>query len=229
MRLVVFLFAGLLYASPAYAQIGFAAGLNYTALEDIDIQDARTTYENRTGFHVGAYLDLGFGPLNLRPGVYYLQSGDLFESGYVDFLQTYAGLNPEQATPFEDPNEVLELYDEINSLSLQYIIVPVDLRIGTATPVVSPYVFAGPEFRFRLNDIEAEVQDALDLRDFNVGANVGIGFDIGLVGYRLMPEIRYAFDISGITGDNFQVGGVSFEAEEPVTTRTLMLRVGVEF
>ena len=44
-----------------------------------------------------------------------------------------------------------------------------------------------------------------------------------------MPEFRYTFDISGITGDQFNIRGVELNADDDHKSRTFMLRLGLAF
>lgn len=62
-----------LTALPARAQLGVAAGLNYNNLKDIDA--GGLTKDNSTGFHFGAFLNLGSETFSVRPGVFYHRIG----------------------------------------------------------------------------------------------------------------------------------------------------------
>ena len=119
--------AGLLAAPQAHAQLGFGVGLNFAEFDDIqagtDQAAAEATYENSTGYHIGLFYDLAVGPLALRPGVYYRQSGK-----------------------FEVPSDVVGARDEFN---LSLIEIPIDLRLRLATiPIVKPYLLGGPVLMF---------------------------------------------------------------------------------
>ncbi len=50
-----------------------AAGLNYNTIKDIDA--GGLTKDNSTGFHFGAFLNLGGESLSVRPGVFYHRIG----------------------------------------------------------------------------------------------------------------------------------------------------------
>lgn len=63
-------------AGPARAQLGLGAGLNFNDLGDIESGSADATFGNSTGYHVGAFYRIGFGPLDLEPGVFYHRIGD---------------------------------------------------------------------------------------------------------------------------------------------------------
>lgn len=211
-RVTLYVFLGLLLGLsttvPAQAQLrfGVGAGLNYTTLSDIDFGSSSTTYDNRSGWHAGIFVDLGAGPLALRPGVYYLHAGRLFENG----------LSP-----------ALDLLQD--SFDLNFIVVPIDVRLRMGFPFLSPYLLGGPELRFRSDDVDPAIQEALDLRSFNLAGNFGLGVELNLGGYKLMPEFRYSFDISGITGDTVTIGGTEVSADSENKSRAYMLRLGVAF
>lgn len=60
-------------------QLGVAAGLDFESLSDIETTtDAseNATVENATGYHLGVVYELGLGPINLRPGLYYRKVGE---------------------------------------------------------------------------------------------------------------------------------------------------------
>lgn len=195
-------------AGPAQAQLrfGVAAGLNYTTLSDIDLGSSRTTYDNRSGWHAGVFVDLGAGPLALRPGVYYLHAGRLFENGLSPVIDTLQ-----------------------DSFDLNFIVVPIDVRLRFGFPFLSPYLHGGPELRFRSDDVDPGLEEALDLRSFNLGGNFGLGLELNLGGYKLMPEFRYSFDISGITGDTVTIGGNEIQTGGENKSQAYLLRLGIAF
>jgi hypothetical protein len=61
--------------APADAQIGVGAGLNFNDLDNIEAGSVDATFDNATGYHFGAFVDLGAGALSLRPGVFYHRIG----------------------------------------------------------------------------------------------------------------------------------------------------------
>lgn len=60
-------------AQPAQAQLGITGGLNFNNLGDIEGSSA--TFENSTGYHFGAFVDFGLGPVDVRPAVIYHKIG----------------------------------------------------------------------------------------------------------------------------------------------------------
>lgn len=79
--LLVTLFVFVLFGTagvPAQGQFGVSAGLNFDSVSDIETTtntSENATLENATGYHLGVVYDLGFGPVNLRPGLFYRKVG----------------------------------------------------------------------------------------------------------------------------------------------------------
>lgn len=65
----------ILPATPAHAQLGIGAGLNFNDLDDIDAGSSSATLDGSTGYHFGVFVNIGSGALSLRPGVFYHQIG----------------------------------------------------------------------------------------------------------------------------------------------------------
>jgi hypothetical protein len=200
----------------AQAQLGVAAGANFDNLSDIEAENREATFNRATGFHVGLFYDAAFGPLALRPGIFYMDAGD-FSS---DDVQA-GNVNVEQ-----------------QDFSLSLVQIPIDARFRLATlPLISPYLTAGPVFRIELSDDEAETESdgssqalGLNSSDFSVAGNVGIGVEVDLpgAGVRLFPEFRYAFGLTGYASE-FQVPGTdqTIEADDGGNLSSYMLRLGI--
>jgi len=207
--------AATLWLSPpsAEAQIRFGAaiGLNYTDIDDVDFGSTTAVYDSRQGYHIGVFADISVGPLGVRPGVFYMNAGKIFENGLGDLVREV------------DPN--LQFDDDFE---VHYITIPVDLRYRFGLGPVLPYLFLGPELRFRTeNDLIEEVDE--NLKSFGVAGNIGAGVEVSLMGFKLLPEIRMAFDTSGIIDDEITIGDFEFVADEAHELRTIMLRLGVIF
>ena len=196
----------LLMARPSQGQLGIAAGANFDNLGDVEEQDVQASFENATGFHVGVFYDMAVGPLAIRPGLFYMDVGDMqanFEEGTVD------------------PN-----FD--GSFDASLLEVPIDARLRLAAlPLIKPYLLGGPSFRL----VTSESDDFGDsASDFSMAANVGIGLEIGLPTstLRLFPEVRYAFGLSRFAED-FQVQGQGVTVEDSARLNSWMLRLGLAF
>lgn len=207
--LVAGLIALLTLAAPeADAQLrpGIFAGLNYTALGDVDFGSRRAAYASRSGFSVGVFVDMAAGPFAFRPGIGYVNMGSIFQDGLGDVVP-----------------EVDDTFD------VSYIFLPIDARLRLPVPIVVPYLHFGPELRFLSSKGDADVSFRDNLRSFVAAGSVGAGAEVPLGGIRLMPEFRFAFDLSGITPDTWEIRGVSFEADEEPRSRAFVLRLGAAF
>lgn len=188
-------------AAPAQAQFGVAAGLNFESAGDIDTNTQQNaTLENSTGYHVGLVYDLGLGPLNIRPGVFYRKLGQSYDL----------------PSSFEEANADVAAWE-----------VPVDLRFTVfSTPLISPYILAGPKASFLRSDFQ-EIDDELDEVSYSIA--VGIGTDISLgSALTLQPELRYDYGATDYIDESFEVGGVEFTQEDP-TLSAFALRLNVIF
>jgi hypothetical protein len=191
-------------AQPALAAaqgLGFAAGANFDELSEIE-GDARASFDNATGFHVGVFYDVVLGPLAIRPGIVYVDVGEIDPQG--------------------DPGE------ELDELDLALVEVPVDLRLRLTTPVLTPYLLGGPVVRFNAGDDEIL---GAEQRDVSVAGSLGVGVEVPVpgLGLRLFPELRYQFGLTGVTDDPVRVGDVVFEPSEDPELNAFMLRVGLTF
>lgn len=65
----------LISAVPAQAQFGIGAGLNFNDLDDVDTSSGSATFDESTGYHFGLFVNIGSGPVSLRPGVFYHRTG----------------------------------------------------------------------------------------------------------------------------------------------------------
>ncbi len=207
------------YRANAQIRFGAAAGLNYTSIDDVrgavNNADARTAYDNHTGWHVGVFLDMAAGFIAIRPGLYYVDSGPLFEGGFPT--------GNEFSQSFED--EIDSVTDDFNIVN---IAIPVDVRLRLNLPIIKPYVFGGPEFRV-LEQGNISTDFARNLKNFSYGLNVGVGAEVNLLGFHVMPEFRYAIDAAGITEDEITLQGLTFIPNEDHTARSVSLRLGILF
>lgn len=173
-----------LAAPAAHAQLvpsidlGIAGGVNFASLGDA----ANVDLGSSTGYHIGAYADVGVLFFAARTGVYYLRAGDIDTDG----------------------NE------NTDGQTVSFITVPVDFQFQTPTPFVKAYALVGPEFRFPLGDFD-ELGGTFDRSNVNTVANVGLGVKGGLplFGPSGFLELRYSFDVTGINSadgdDDFKV------------------------
>ncbi|MFH1279835.1 MAG: outer membrane beta-barrel protein [Candidatus Eisenbacteria bacterium] len=190
----------------AIIDTGLSVGMNFASLDDVDVKDTKTTYDNKTGWHFGVFAKTALGPLGLRAGAVYLDAGPLFE-GLSDNL------------------EGVTLKDDFD---VRFFVVPIDLQYRLVTPVVKPYLLAGPEIRFNVtssDDFEG------NFKDTQWAANVGVGieFTLPIVGVGVTPEFRYSFALTDLTEDSIEIGGVSYDLSDAFKVGSYHLRVHVSF
>lgn len=187
---------------PALGQgIGLSVGANFNELSDIDSGDHQATFDNASGWHIHLWFDLPVGPAAIRPGVRYMDAGQLF-----DDEGTLIG---------PDPNR------EEQTVTLLEI--PIDVRIRMPLPLITPYVLAGPVLRFPANPSEDEDR----LRSFSFAGGAGIGAELGLAGLQLYPELKYTFGITRFTEEEYEIGGVIVRPDEDQRLNAIMLSLGI--
>lgn len=182
----------------AHAQLGVAAGLNFDELGDVS-GNRSATFENSTGYHFGVFFDTESRPLAFRIGAYYRDMGDV----EVDL----GGLG--------------DIFD------LSLLDVAIDVRMTVLpTPVISPFVSAGPVVSFPSSSNE-EFKDSMESK--SLSGNVGAGLAISLGGMTLIPELRYNIGVSRFLKDEFSIRGVDFTTDELQRQNSVMLRLGLVF
>lgn len=191
--------------SPAKGQFGVAGGLNFESAGDIEATDGSATLDNSTGYHVGLVYELGLGPVDIRPGVYYRRVGE-YDLSNID-------------TQLANARYTVSAWE-----------VPVDVKLTVLpTPLISPYIVGGPKATFPRG--EDEFDDAVE--DISYTFNVGVGADISLPGapLRLQPELRYEFGATGFIDDDrdVEVGGVTFRPQDSPRFSTIALRLHILF
>lgn len=179
--------------------LGLSAGANFTELSDIDTGDRQATFENASGWHIHLWFDLPVGPVAVRPGIRYMDMGELFQTESIDVITGEFGT--------DDVVTLLEI--------------PVDVRIRLGLPIITPYVMAGPVLRFPTGD-EGE-----RLESFSLAGGAGIGLELGLGGMKLYPELKYTFGITRFTKDEYQLGNVTVSPDEDQRLNAVMLSVGI--
>ncbi len=172
-------------AAPAQAQFGVAAGLNFDSAGDISTS-SDATLESSTGYHLGVVYNLGLGPVDLRPGLFYREVGQDYQL----------------PSSLEEANANVAAWE-----------VPVDVRVNVlALPLVKPYFLAGPKASFYQSDFE-DLDD--DLSDVTYSIALGIGADISLGSVILQPELRYDYGATDYIDEEIEVGDIEFTQEDP--------------
>jgi len=171
--------------TPAQAQFGISAGLDFDSVDDIETTtdtDENATLDNSTGYHLGVVYDLSLGPVSLRPGAYYRKVG------------TY---------DFPDSNSDVTAWE-----------FPLDIRLTVVPiPVVSPYLVGGPKATFP--QAEGEFEDQLEDVSYTFDVGVGADVSVPGTEWTLQPELRYEFGATDYVDESFEIGGTEFEPSDP--------------
>ncbi|MEM0964460.1 MAG: hypothetical protein AAGK21_18170, partial [Bacteroidota bacterium] len=114
-----------------------------------------------------------------------------------------------------------------SSFESTFVTLQLDLQLIRRLGPATVYAFGGPEARY-LVDLSNRVGSLDDLRDeselLGVAVNAGAGLRLGIGGLRVGPEIRYAYDLTGV-GSGGQIpapGGNAFEVQEAFDVNTLL-------
>lgn len=192
----------LFVVSTAHAQLGAYVGANFNRLSDINIDEGEGAFDNRTGWHVELFYDFELGPVGIRPGIRYMDAGQLYDDLRRDDDDDFRA-----------------------DVSVNMIEVPLNARFNIgAAPAVKPYLIGGPVLRFPLTD-DDEFND--DLKAIGVAAGIGIGVELNLSSIRVYPEIAYTFGISRFVDDDFTIAGRSFTADDSQYLNAAMVRIGI--
>ena len=191
-------------AVPTQAQLGVAGGLNFESAGDIETSTTdNATLDNSTGYHIGLVYELGLGAATIRPGFFYRRVGT-FEFAPSALPQ---GENRFDVSAWQVP------------LDLRFTVLP--------TPLVSPYVLAGPMATFPRG--EDDFDDATE--EISYSLNVGIGANISLpaTSLKIQPELRYEFGATKFIQDDFEIAGQDFSPQDSPNFSAFGLRVNVIF
>jgi hypothetical protein len=172
------LFVMLVAPGPAAAkvQFGLKAGGNMANITGAYAQDLNTTLKNKVGFVGGVFLAFNMGSVfTLQLEVLYTMKGS--NMSYTDVGTTY-----------------------IEKLYGNYIEIPLLFKFRIPTPLVSPFVFAGPAVGFKLseklteNGTDVPLDQAL-LKNNDYGAIFGGGVNIGS---HFQLDVRYSMGLQKV-------------------------------
>lgn len=104
------------------------------------------------------------------------------------------------------------------TVSADFVTIPIDIKFQTPTPVLKAYGLVGPELRFPIG----EQGTLVNTKSTNVAINVGAGasFNAPLVGPSGFVELRYALDVSGFAEN------LSPDVADDYKLNLFMIRVG---
>ncbi len=190
--LVIAAFAGLMaLPQPAAAgvQFGLKLGGNMAKVTGADAQDLEGTLKSKVGFTGGIFLAFHLGRVvTIQWEALYTMKGASFE--YTDLEDTYTE----------------KLYGN-------YIEIPLLLKITIPTPVIQPFVFAGPSVGFKLsekiqiNGEDIPLEEKL-LKNNDYGAIFGAGLNLGR---NFMLDVRYSLGLQKVID--------TIEGETPVDVK----------
>lgn len=175
--LVIAVFAGLLtLPQPARAdvQFGIKAGGNMARPTGLDAQDPLATLKNKIGFNGGLFLAFNFGRVvTIQWEVLYTMKG-----------ATYVAL---------DDSYTDKLYAD-------YIEVPLLLKLRIPTPIIQPFVFAGPTVGFKLQEkFETDGEEVPLTQNLLKNNDYGAIFGAGLnLGRNFMVDVRYSLGMQKV-------------------------------
>lgn len=154
--------------------LGISVGANFNELNDIEVGSTSATFENSTGYHLGLFLELGGGPISLRPGVFYHKVGR-----------------------YEFPGGT-----EID-LSAIEVPVDIRLSLGSGG-VLRPYILGAPVLTFpRTDEFDDAVEDITLTADIGAGLELNLAglrllpelrYGIGVTEY-----LSDSFEVGGST------------------------------
>jgi hypothetical protein len=164
----LFLVAGCLGFAPAVVSAQTSIGIK-GGLSYATLSDKSPDFDSRTGFAAGIAVDMRSGLIGIQPEILYVQKG-----------VTATGM-PSGSSP-----------------KLDYLEVPVLLKLTLGTPGIQPMVYAGPSAGFRLSCKVAEVtcnSGTIKSTDWSavLGGGVRIGGNKGLT-----LEGRYSWGLKDI-------------------------------
>jgi hypothetical protein len=162
----------------AGVQFGIKGGGNMATLTGADLQDINGTLKNKVGFVAGVFLAFNLGP------VFTLQLEGLYTMKGVD--STY--VDTDTSTTYND------------KLFANYIEIPLLFKFRIPTPLVSPFIFAGPSVGFKLNEKVVENGQDVPLtqalfKNNDYGAIFGGGLNIGS---HFQIDVRYSMGMDKI-------------------------------
>jgi hypothetical protein len=197
-----------LLASPARAQFGVTAGLNFAQMDDFTSSVQNTSvnaaFDNATGYHVGLVYELGSGRWAVRPAAVFRTIG------------TY--------TLPQDPT----VGDLRNEFDLQVVEVPVDVKLRLIDlPLIHPYLLAGPVASFPWG--EGDFSDATEEIALSANVGGGINIDASWLPVALQAEVRYETGVTDMLQNNFTVGGQTFEVRNEPRNSALSVRLNLLF
>lgn len=196
--LFLFAFLGLsiVPSNFANAQVGFSFGSNTNKLTEVD---EFTEFEIARGWHIGIWFDMPVGPLEIRPGLRYLNAGSIFE------------IANDAETAFNDGGSV-GIFE-----------IPIDFRFRFNMDIIRPFVAIGPILRFPSGGGD----DISGIKGMHVAGGFGVGLELQVSRVVLYPELKYVFGITPFLDPEFQIAQRTYRSEDNQLLNGFMLRFAV--
>lgn len=177
MKKIAILFSVILLSTTVYGQFGIKAGFNFNSMKDFNVNDLQSSFEGKTGFHVGLLyelkLPLGFA---LQPELMYTQKGGSVNIG-----------------------------GRSTDLKMNYIQLPVNLQWGVDLVLFRPFIMVSPYVGYAIakgnglfKNIEWE-----HLNKFEYGIGLGAGLEI----WKFQLSGRYCWDLGDLSDFKEGQGG----------------------
>ncbi len=204
---------GLVLPADAQIRMGLIGGLN---LANVSVNpNEEPEPSNLTTFGVGGVLHI-----------------NLADNLALQFEPMYLRKGAKQKGSFTDPD--LGNFSAEAKTKVDYIEVPVMLKVAFGASMTGPYVMAGPMVGFLLSakqtgsisfagveqEIDEDIKDQITNIDFGLGFGAGLSFPAG--NNSLFVEGRYALGLTNINDD-------PEDAQTEVKTREIQILAGVIF
>ena len=160
--------------SQAQVAVGLKGGLNFAKLDvNSSVSD---NYENRTGFHGGAFVLVKLSKIGIQPEIIFSKQG-------ADYKQALS------ATTFQNIEN-----------SFDYINIPIMLKLYTVAGI---NLQAGPQFGFlsggEIKSTIAGITTTLDAKDYVKGSDLSLALGAGWdLPFGLTIDARYNLGLSKI-------------------------------
>ncbi|MGA2533804.1 MAG: porin family protein [Candidatus Aminicenantales bacterium] len=197
---LVILFAAAVLPQTAAAGVGVKGGYAWSNLRFAGGTDLPTTTDIKN-LVGGVYFSIGLGLFSIQPEVLYVRQGGRMEA--------------------------LPDWDEYR---LDYIQVPVLLKIHVIPGPISPMIYGGPYGAYRLSAkgvsfFDGELEPAVDIKNriksTDYGLVFGGGIDFRLPVIKLSAEVRYNLGLANIAK--------GLDPGMSVKNKSLMVLVGIGF
>jgi len=171
--LVILVMAG---SAEAKIRVGLKGGMNFASLTG----SPRYNFSNRTGWHVGAMMNISFPfGLTLQPELLYNSKGSNWNSKGT--IEEY----------FEVPLDP-QLLSKKRSFSVGYIELPIDLQWGIKLPLLRPYLSLTPYVGYAVNSGGVLRRH---INEWDGGVGIGAGVDI----WKLQVSVKYFFGFGKVS------------------------------